>query len=192
MKNHQLIQDYVKKHDEPLVKHLKDIRGRLLEDGISMTLEFEFYPAINEWFDETLLIKTYHMIDEDVLERTECTTINWKPGKKINQKLVKKKQKNKRTGEVREIEKMEDRDSFFNFFKNQTLPPPEEMEKLSKEKKDELGEKLDEDYDLGNDFLNEVIPEALETYLKLNDTEGYSDLNSSSGHDEENPDDDDK
>lgn len=55
------------------------------------------------------------------------------------------------------------------------------MDKLDKEKRDELGEKLDEDFDLGNDFLNEIIPEALETFLKLNDQEGYSDLDSSSG-----------
>lgn len=53
------------------------------------------------------------------------------------------------------------------------------MEKLDKDKRDELGEKLDEDFDLGNDFLNEIIPEALETFLKLND-QGYSDLDSSS------------
>lgn len=67
-KNHQLVQDYVKKHDEPLLKHLKDVRGKLHSEGYGMTLEFEFDEGIKEWFEETLLLKTYHMVDEDVLE----------------------------------------------------------------------------------------------------------------------------
>lgn len=56
-----------------------------------MTLEFEFHEGIKEWFEETLLTKTYHMIDEDVLEKTECTTINWLAGKNVTKKMVKKK-----------------------------------------------------------------------------------------------------
>ena len=40
------------------------------------------------------------MVDEDVLERTECTTVNWKEGKNVTKHEVVKKQKNKRTGEI--------------------------------------------------------------------------------------------
>ena len=178
-KNHQLVQDYVKKHDEPILRHLKDVRGHLHPQGFGMTLEFEFDEGAKEWFEESILRKSYHMVDEDVLERTECTEIHWVEGKNITKKNVTKKQKNKWTGEVREVKKLEDWDSFFKFFKPQNLPVPEEMEKMTKEVRDELGEKLDEDFDLGNDFLNEIIPEALETYLKLNDT-GFSDLDSDS------------
>lgn len=68
LKNHHLVQDYVKKHDEPILKHLKDIRGWLHEEGYGMTLEFEFSSEASEYFDETVLRKTYHMVDEDVLE----------------------------------------------------------------------------------------------------------------------------
>lgn len=60
-----------------------------------MTLEFEFSSDAQEFFDETVLRKTYHMVDEDVLEKTECTTINWKAGKNVTMKQTMKKQKNK-------------------------------------------------------------------------------------------------
>jgi len=53
------------------------------------------------------------------------------------------------------------------------------MEHLTKDQRDQLGDKIDEDVDLGNDILNEIIPAALETYFKLNN-KGFSDLDSDS------------
>lgn len=56
------------------------------------------------------------------------------------------------------------------------------MEHLTKDQRDQLGDKIDEDVDLGHDILNEIIPEAVETYFKLNQ-KGYSDLDSESSND---------
>lgn len=91
LKNNNILQDYVKKHDEPILKHLKDVRGWLHEEGYGMTLEFEFSEGVREWFDELLLRKTYHMVDEDMLERTECTPITWKAEKNVTMKQTLKK-----------------------------------------------------------------------------------------------------
>jgi len=55
LKNHHLIQDYVKKHDEPILKHLKDVRGWLHIEGYGMTLEFEFDDGVTEYFEEKIL-----------------------------------------------------------------------------------------------------------------------------------------
>jgi len=73
------------------------------------------------------------MVDEDVLEKTECTPITWKEGKNVTMKQTLKKQKNKWTGEIREVPRLVDWDSFFNIFKPLILPPPAEMEHLTKD-----------------------------------------------------------
>lgn len=93
----------MKKHDEPILKHLRDIRGWLHEEGFGMTLEFEFGDEAKSYFEEGVIRKTYHMVDEGVLEKTECSAITWKEGKNVTMKQTLKKQKNKRTGEIREV-----------------------------------------------------------------------------------------
>ena len=68
LNNHHLTQDYVKKYDEPILKHLEDISSKLHDEGHGFTLTFVFNDAVNEYFTPSTLIKTYHMIDENVLE----------------------------------------------------------------------------------------------------------------------------
>ena len=51
------------------------------------------------------------------------------------------------------------------------------MEHLTKDQRDELGDKIDEDIDIGQDILNEVIPAALEIYFKL-DCKEFNDIDS--------------
>ena len=61
-------------------------------------------------------------------------------------------------------------DSFFNFF--ETVELKEKDKKGGKagndsdeEGENDVGEKMDEDYDLGNDFKDDLIPLALKYYL---------------------------
>ena len=60
-------------------------------------------------------------------------------------------------------------DSFFNFF--ETVELKEKDKKGGKggdseeEGENDVGEKMDEDFDLGNDFKDDLIPLALEYYL---------------------------
>lgn len=193
LKAHHLIRDYVKKDDEPVLKHLKNISGHHYADKPGYELKFTFSP--NEFMENTELTKQYIMLDEHVLEKAEGTEIKWKEGKDPTKKLVKKKQKNKKTKQVRTITKTEDQDSFFNFFKTKAMPEADKLDAMEKEEQEELGTKLDEDFDLGNDIINEIIPEAFELYLGVIEDE-YSDLDSETDEDPgegdgENHDDDD-
>jgi nucleosome assembly protein 1-like 1 len=144
----------------------------------------------NDYLENEKLTKIYHMADENILEKAEGTEIEWKGDCNPTKKEVKKKQKNKKTGETRTVKKKEDQDSFFQFFKSQAMPTPDKLESMKKDDLEELTNKLDEDFDLGNDIFNEIIPEALELYLGVVD-DGYSDINSdseSSDQDNDNPD----
>ena len=133
LNNHHLTQDYVKKYDEPILKHLEDISSKLHDEGHGFTLTFVFNDAVSEYFTPSTLIKTYHMIDENVLEWSESTEITWADGMNPTKEKVKWKQKHKWTGEVREIVKEVDRDSFFTFFKGHDMPPPEEMASMDED-----------------------------------------------------------
>lgn len=120
-----------------------------------------------------------------MLEKSESTEILWKStSKDTTKKIIQKKQKNKKTGAVRTINKTVEQDSFFNFFKGISLPDADAMDDMEKDKIDEIGGKLDEDYDLGNDILNDIIPEAFELYIGVVDRD-YSTLNSGTESDDD-------
>ena len=59
---------------------------------------------------------------EHEVEKVESTEIVWKEGMDVTKKKVKKKQKNKKTGETRTIVKTVESESFFNLFKNMNSP----------------------------------------------------------------------
>ncbi|MGH0170475.1 UNVERIFIED_CONTAM: hypothetical protein FKN15_059074, partial [Acipenser sinensis] len=95
--------------------------------------EGEFYFECNDFFSNELLVKTYKMRSEpeesdpfafDGPEIMGCTgcQIDWKKGKNITLKTIKKKQKHKGRGTVRTVTKTVPNDSFFNFF-----TPPEDL-----------------------------------------------------------------
>ena len=89
------------------------------------TLHFYFAP--NDYFSNLILTKEYEMKCEpseddpfsfegpEIFKCKGCT-INWKEGKNLTVKTVKKKQKHKSKGNVRTITKQVKNDSFFNFF----------------------------------------------------------------------------
>ena len=91
----------------------------------AFTLHFHFHP--NDFFTNTVLTKEYHMKCEpseddpfsfegpEIYKCTGCA-VNWKQGKNLTVKTVKKKQKHKSKGNVRTVTKTVKNDSFFNFF----------------------------------------------------------------------------
>ena len=64
-------------------------------------------------------------------------------------------------------------ESFFNFFKTIEMPDEKDLKKESKEENEDeepekdVGELMDEDFDLGNEFKDQLIPLALEYYLEV-------------------------
>jgi len=57
------------------------------------------------------------MKEEKECSKATGTEITWKAGKNLTKKKVEKKQKNKKTGKTRTVEKEVDCESFFGFFK---------------------------------------------------------------------------
>ena len=58
-KNVDLLADMMQEHDEPILKHLTDIKVHYKESPMGFVLEFFFSP--NEYFENAVLTKSYEM-----------------------------------------------------------------------------------------------------------------------------------
>ncbi|KAH9739974.1 nucleosome assembly protein 1 [Citrus sinensis] len=140
MESHHELRQNIVRHDQGALKYLTDIKWCRINDSEGFKLEFTFGP--NPYFKNSVLEKTYRMIDETyiVLEEAIGTVIDWYPGQCL-------------------IEKAER--SFFNFFK----PPevPTDVEGFEAEK---LRYQLRCDYDIGVAFRDELICHAVGWYTE--------------------------
>lgn len=165
-RNNELLADMVQPHDEAVIRTLTDIKI-IYDEDLSYTLEFHFAP--NDYFTDEMLTKKYFLrckVDGDepfafegpeIYKCTGCN-INWKPGKNITVKTVKKKQKHKARGAVRTVTKTVPNDSFFNFFN----PPdvPEDESKIDEESQNILAT----DFEIGHFLRARIIPRAVLFY----------------------------
>jgi len=171
MGNCRELQEMIQEHDEPILKCIDDIRliftKKNAEDADSkmgFVLEFHFIP--NDYFTNEALTKTYIMSvdpDEDdpwafdgpnIVGCTGCK-IDWKSGKNVTEKTVKKKQNNKRKGQSRVVTKTVKNDSFFNFFSPPEVPEGEE------EEDDDIQTLLEADFEMGHFIRDQLIPRAV-------------------------------
>ena len=81
-------------------------------------------------------------------------TIDWKKGKNVTVKLIKKTQKHKGRGTKRTITKTVQNDSFFNFF-----TPPEVPE--SEEGDEDTEALLAADFEIGHFIRERIVPRAV-------------------------------
>ncbi|MXQ80165.1 hypothetical protein E5288_WYG013621 [Bos mutus] len=164
-KNVDLLSDMVQEHDEPILKHLKDIKVKFSDAGQPMSFVLEFHFEPNEYFTNEVLTKTYRMRSEpddsdpfsfDGPEIMGCTgcQIDWKKGKNVTLKTIKKKQKHKGRGTVRTVTKTVSNDSFFNFF-----APPEVPE--SGDLDDDSEAILAADFEIGHFLRERIIPRSV-------------------------------
>ncbi|KAM4818828.1 nucleosome assembly protein 1-like 2 [Thomomys bottae] len=127
LKNVEVLTPLIKKHDEPILKLLTDIKVKLSEPGepLSFTLEFHFKP--NEYFKNELLTKTYvlksrldcydpHPYRGTAIEYSKGCDIDWNEGKNVTIKTITKKQKHRIWGTIRTVTEDFPKHSFFNFF----------------------------------------------------------------------------
>ncbi|CAG5098360.1 Oidioi.mRNA.OKI2018_I69.XSR.g15599.t1.cds [Oikopleura dioica] len=159
------IDQIIEEHDEPILEQLIDIRSKLTDscDQMAFTLEFEF--AENDFFENKVLTKTYklqNMIDEDnplgyegpeIISCQGCK-IDWKPGKNVTEKIVKKRQKHKGRGTVRTVEKKVLNDSFFNFFSPPEVKDNEELDS-------DTENLLDSDFQVGSCIKDRIVTRAV-------------------------------
>ncbi|XP_031574966.1 nucleosome assembly protein 1-like 1 [Actinia tenebrosa] len=177
MKNVDMISEMIQEHDEPILKHLQDLRVIFSGPGsdvdnsqyplpipMGFVLEFHFTP--NPFFTNTVLTKSYIMKcepDEDdpfsfegpEIVNTSGCKIDWKKGKNITQKVIKKKQRHKGRGQTRFVNKTVKNDSFFNFF------APPEVQQDDQEMDEDTEALLAADFEIGHFFRERLIPKAV-------------------------------
>merc|ERR1711915_209791 len=165
-KNVEMLAEMVQENDEPVLELLDDVTVSLTEKApMGFTLHFHFKE--NEYFTNSELTKEYEMkcepMEDDPFsfegpEIFKCKgcTIDWKKGKNLTVKQVKKKQKHKNKGSVRTITKQVKADSFFNFFDPPTVPddPTAEVD-------EETQAILTADFEIGHYIRERIVPRAV-------------------------------
>ncbi|KAJ6842257.1 nucleosome assembly protein 1,2-like isoform X4 [Iris pallida] len=158
MKTNEVLAEEIQERDEEALKFLKDIKWCKIDNPKGFKLEFFF--DSNPFFKNSVLTKTYHMIDDEepILEKAIGTEIEWLPGKCLTQKIMKKKPK-KGSKNAKPITKTENCDSFFNFFN----PPqvPEDDDDIDEETAEDLQNQMEQDYDVGSTIRDKIIPHAV-------------------------------
>ena len=163
MLNSAVVGKMIQEKDRPILMHLQDVASVLHEKGFGFDLTFTFEK--NDYFSNEVLKKSFVMSRDNVIERCEGTEISWKDGKDVTKKKVKKKSKKKG---AKAVTKTVEQESFFNFFKTIEMPDEKKLEsKEEAEDEKDAGTLMDEDFDVGKEFLDQVIPLALEYYLEV-------------------------
>lgn len=161
--------------DRPILGYLENIKLDLHEEGFGFDLTFVF--ESNSYFKNTELKKSFFLARENVIEKCIGTDIDWNDGcDPTHQKKKKKVKSGKNKKTVTTNVKCE---SFFNFFETHESESEKKEEKDKADKKDnsdsegdqedDIGEKMDKDFDLGTIFKEDLIPLALEYYLGVID-----------------------
>jgi len=165
-KNVDLLAEMIQEHDEPILKHLTDIKVAFLEnEPMGFTLEFHF--SENEFFANAVLTKEYFMkctpdekdpfsFEGPEIVKSKGCSIDWKAGKNITEKTIKKKQKHKARGSTRTVTKTVQNDSFFNFFN-----PPAVPEDPDAEVDEDTENLLSADFEIGHYIRERIVPRAV-------------------------------
>ncbi|XP_072292085.1 nucleosome assembly protein 1-like 4a isoform X2 [Eucyclogobius newberryi] len=166
-KSVDMLSDMLQEHDEPILKHLKDIQVKFSESGQPMSFTLEFHFEANSYFNNAVLTKVYKMKAEpdesdpfsfegpEIVDCEGCQ-IDWHKGKDVTVKTIKKKQKHKGRGTVRTVTKQVPNDSFFNFF-NPVKASPDAEEDDSEFALATLAS----DFEIGHFFRERIIPRAV-------------------------------
>ncbi|XP_075828988.1 nucleosome assembly protein 1-like 4 isoform X3 [Microtus pennsylvanicus] len=165
-RNVDMLSELVQEYDEPILKHLQDIKVKFSDPGQPMSFVLEFHFEPNDYFTNPVLTKTYKMKSEpdkadpfsfegpEIVDCDGCT-IDWKKGKNVTVKTIKKKQKHKGRGTVRTITKQVPNESFFNFFS--PLKASGDGESLDEDSEFTLAS----DFEIGHFFRERIVPRAV-------------------------------
>lgn len=197
LKSAQMTSALVEEDDDPVLKYLSDITLEYLDsfklEDKEIGFQLNFHFDENDFFTNSVLTKTYKLQlspeEEDTLnyegpEITDCTgcTIEWKtPEMNVTNKIIKKKQKNKKTGAVRVTTVTEARESFFNFFSSiedkLAMVAEDDPEAMEEDDAEEQAECMrDADYEIGHFIRERLIPRAVLYYTgELNDEDDDED-----------------
>ncbi|OCH88834.1 NAP-domain-containing protein [Obba rivulosa] len=173
LRNHIGLAEIITDRDAAALKHLTDIRVSYLpttDAKPGFKLRFFFSP--NEFFENEMLEKTY-LYQEEVgysgdfmYDRAIGTEIKWKEDKDLTKEFEIKKQRNKNTNRTRLVRKARPTESFFNFFSPPVPPSDEAIEAgdIDEDELEEIEEKLEIDYQIGEDIKEKIIPRAVDYF----------------------------
>ncbi|KAM7507515.1 hypothetical protein LguiA_017968 [Lonicera macranthoides] len=158
MKTNEVLAEEISESDEGALQYLKDIKWSRIDGSKGFKLEFFF--DSNPYFKNTVLTKTYHMINEDehILENSIGTEIEWYPGKILTEKILKKKVK-KGSKNFKPIMRSEDCESFFNFFSPPQVPVSDDD--IDEDMAEVLQSQMEQDYDIASTIREKIIPHAV-------------------------------
>jgi nucleosome assembly protein 1-like 1 len=98
---------------------------------------------------------------EPVLQKAEGTPIDWKAGKNVTVKVMKKKPRRGAPANAKPQTKTEPVPSFFRFFSPPEIPQTAEaVAELDEEAVEELREEVEADFELGMILRDELVPDA--------------------------------
>ncbi|KAK9390208.1 hypothetical protein V1515DRAFT_589547 [Lipomyces mesembrius] len=193
IKNVPALAETITDKDDEALKYLSDIRVEFIEQP-GFKLMFEF--AENEFFSNKVIAKTYFYQDETtfdgdyIYDHAVGDKIEWKDGKNLTVRVEKKKQRNKHTKATRTVEKLIPIESFFNFFRPPIAPEDDDDED---EIPEDLEERLQLDYQLGEEIKEKLIPRAVDWYTgEALDYDELDELDPDDLEDYEDEDDDDE
>jgi len=139
----------------------------------------DFFFSENEWFSNPKIHKELSL-DGEVIKKSSGDKIEWKEGKNITVKIVKKK--NKKKGGEKKTKEVKEK-SFFNFFKDIEVDSDADDED---EGAQEDIEDLEQQYEIAQAIYEDVLPKSLEYYLGLIETmDDMGDLDAIEEEDEE-------
>jgi nucleosome assembly protein 1-like 1 len=169
LRNHIGLSEIITERDAAALKHLLDIRiTYLAKDAEKPGFKLAFIFSPNDFFENDVLEKTYLYQEEVgysgdfVYDRAIGTEIKWKEEKDLTKEFEIKKQRNKNTNRTRLVRKARPIESFFNFF---TPPPPIDDEaEIDEDDLEEIEEKLEMDYQIGEDIKEKIIPRAVDYF----------------------------
>ncbi|KIV85544.1 hypothetical protein PV11_01227 [Exophiala sideris] len=190
MKNQISLAELITDRDEEALRSLIDIRMEYL-DRPGFRLIFEF--ASNDFFTNKTITKTYFYREESgyggdfIYDHAEGDKIDWKAGKDLTVRVESKKQRNKNTKQTRVIKKTVPTESFFNFFSPPVAPSDED------EVASDIEERLELDYQLGEDIKEKLIPRAIDWFTgEALAFEEFEDAEDAEFEDEDDEDDEDE
>ncbi|EDR06222.1 nucleosome assembly protein [Laccaria bicolor S238N-H82] len=185
LRNHIALSELITDRDVEALKHLVDVQLAYLDDKAGKPgFKILFIFSANDFFENDVLEKTYLYQEEVgysgdfVYDRAIGSEIRWKEDKDLTKEFEIKKQRNKNTNRTRLVRKAKPTESFFNFF-TPPIPPSEEAIEngdFEDEELEEIEEKLEVDYQIGEDIKEKIIPRAIDFFTgKALEYEGLDD-----------------
>jgi len=187
LQNNPIVSDSIQEADEEALSYLRDVRCTELDQEGQHGFTLTFHFAENPFFTNATLTKTYHMEEEEtfgelLFDHATGTKIDWKAGKNLTVKQIKKKVKAKGKKPGKMITVDEPTDSFFNFFS-----PPELNDET--ENGEEIADILEADFDIGCIFKDKLIPYSLLWFTgEAAEYEDFGDFDDEDDFDEEDED----